>query len=257
MSVTVFVDYADGAQGETLAYFLNSHKEFGNHKFSDQNIQELTGLETKWFNTHSLIYKDWDENFLQYLNDWKSQSSRVKVLSYHLYKYPGHIEFLKNHIPDVRFIKINSDNYEDFYKYDYIRKILFRKLTKQNINEIKFLIPDTHKVTIIQLLKQDQLRGIDVALANLAQPITTQTRQQLVKNFLSQRMIPPSQDIEVDYHDWFLDSKSLPMAYEKLCNQLKICPDPLKLDKLLKRNEKNLTELNVFVKNFDQLLETL
>jgi hypothetical protein len=257
MTDTVFVDYADGAQGETLAYFLNSHEEFGNHNFLDQNIQELPGMDTKWFNTHSLVYKDWDNNFLQYLEAWNSQSNRAKVLSYHLYKYPGHVELIKNHIPSVRFVRINSDKYENFYKYDYIRKILFRKLTKQHINEIKFLIPDTHKVTIIQLLKNDQLRGIDVALANCSQPITTQARQQLVKNFLCQPMSPPSQDIEINYHDWFLDLTSLPAAYEKLCEQLKICSDPLKLDKLLKRNEKNLTELNVFVKNFDQLLETL
>lgn len=257
MSVTVFVDYADGAQGETLAYFLNSHVEFDNYEFSDQNIQELDGSDTKWFNTHSLAYKDWGLNFLQYLQHWQSQSSRAKVLSYHLYKYPDHVDLLKIHVADVRFIKINSHGYEDFYKYDYLRKILFRKLTKKNLREIQFLVPDKHKISIIQLLKQDQLRGIDIVLANGDQPINSRSRRDFIHSYLVRSFVLPSQDLEINYHDWFLNCESLPGAYEKLCHQLKICPDQTKLDKLIEKNKKNQIELKAFKDNFDQLLETL
>lgn len=257
MSATIFVDYADGARGELLAYFLNSHVEFNNHEFEDHNMQDLHGLGIKWFNSHSLVSQDWDENFLEYLQAWKKQSSPAKALSYHLYKYPHHVDLLKTHIDHVRFIKINSNGHEDFCKYDYIRKVLFRKLTKQNLEEIKFLIPDIQKIPIIQLLKQDRLRGIDLELARSGQAINTQSRQQFVHEFLAQQVTLPTQDIEISYHNWFLDLSCLPGAYEKLCSELKICADQNKLDKLLMKNEKNLTELESFMDNFNQLMETL
>jgi hypothetical protein len=257
MTPNIFVDYVDGAQGELLAYFLNSHAELGNHSLLDHNIQELNGAEFKWFNNHSLGCLDWDKNFVQYLHTWMSQPLRAQVLTYHLYKYPHHVDLIKELVPNVHFIKINSAGYENFYKYDYIRKILFRKLNKKNLAEIKFLIPETFKIPIIQLLKQDRLLGIDIILANLGVPSNVHARVKFVQDFLDRVMIPPSNDIVIDYHDWFLDPARTPNAYLELCNKLKICPDPDKLDKLIMRSKINLKELKKFINNFDQLLETL
>lgn len=254
---TVFVDYEDGAQGETLAYFLNSHQEFGNHEFVDQNLQDLDGLGTKWFNSHSLVKPDWQENFGKYIHIWKTDSTQAKVLSYHLYKYPEHIEILKTHIPDIRFVKINSAGHENFYKYDYIRKVLLRKLGKQNLKEIKFLTPEQHKIKIVQLLQHNQLLGVDIALANLDQPINKQTRQKYICDFLDQQVELPSQDLEISYHDWFLDTNATAQAYRQLCDQLKICPDADKLHKLTLKNDRNLTELKSFILNFDKLMDQL
>lgn len=257
MSSTVFVDYADGAQGETLAYFLNSHREFGDHEFVDQNLQTVNGVGIKWFNSHSLVNLDWQDNFESYLSSWHADSSRAKVLSYHLYKYPGHIHILQTWIPDVRFVRINSAGYEKFYKYDYIRKVLLRKLDKQNLNEIKFLTPEQYKIKIVQLLQTNQLLGVDLVLARANQAITRQNRQTYIHNFLDQQITPPSQDIEINYHDWFLSTDSTAQAYQQLCDQLKICPDADKLHTLILKNHRNLTELQSFILNFDQLMDAL
>lgn len=257
MTPTVFVDYEDGAQGETLAYFLNSHQEFGDHEFVDQSLQDIDGQGIKWFNSHSLVSADWDENFEKYLDSWHTDTSRARVLSYHLYKYPEHIDILKARVPGVRFVKINSAGYENFYKYDYIRKVLLRKLNKHNLNEIKFLTPEQHKIKIVQLLQHNQLLGVDLALAVSGQPITPQNRQIYIRDFLDQRVNPPSQDIEILYHDWFLDTASTAQAYDRLCDQLKICPDDDKLHKLISKNDRNLKELQSFILNFDNLMDQL
>lgn len=257
MTATVFVDYHDGAQGETLALFLNSHREFANHEFTDQNLQDIDGLGIKWFNSHSLVCPDWASNFLKYLDQWQNDKSRAQVLSYHLYKYPEHVEILKAHVPGVRFVKINSTGHENFYKYDYIRKVLFRKLGKNNLEEIKFLTPEHHKVAVIQLLKQNRLMGVDLALVNLNQPINKQTRQRYIGDFLDQQIKLPSQDIEINYQDWFVNAHNTAKAYHQLCDQLKICPDADKLHTLTLKNDRNLKELELFVKNFDKLMETL
>ena len=142
----------------------------------------------------------------------------------------------------TRFIKINAAGYEHVIRSDFERKVWFRKMTKKDVGEVKFLLQrlDSNKQQkAIELYLKQELIFKDLMDDDSVNDVV-----EIVKT-------PPSQDIEIFYRDFFLDFDAIPSAYKKLCSELKIIPDTTLLNQLIDRNKKNWQDLQSYLLTCD------
>jgi len=220
----IVVDYQEGAGGEFIASWLSAH--FGQKLQTD--LQSNPNHLQKWLNLHSLVQPDWQENFGNYLltfnRECASQDIDKIAVSYHLYKYPEHVEILKT-INQAKFVRINCVGFEARVDIDFNQKILDRVLL--DFAEVHFMLKNQTQEKIkhfLNLFKQKKLTYRDLVPGKI--------------DHASKQL--PSDDIEIMYEDFFIDFKKTPKAYENLCDQLQLQPSVELLDALIDRNTKNL-----------------
>lgn len=225
----VVVDYQEGAGGEFLASFISAH--WG--QFLSENPQTNPNQLQKWLNSHSLIYTDWNKNFSQYLKEFINHCTKHDIKSiavpYHLYKWPNHVNIIKDIIYPARFVKINSTGNESKINNDFQKKVLRRTLGIKDLNEIQFLLSTQdikQKNKCMQLFKQGTLTIGDIL------PVPDNYSPKVL----------PSQDVEIAYHKFFIDFDQTPAAYQKLCQEINLAFNDKLLSTLINRNKKNLQQ---------------
>lgn len=223
----IVVDYQEGAGGEFIARWLSAH--FGHQLEFDQ--QKNPDHMQKWLNSHSLSFHNWDQTFCahfrQFVRECQQQGIDQIAVPYHLYKFPHHVTVIQEQIPNVRFVRICCDQYVDRVYADFSRKVLDRPIT--SFSELQFLLQDRDHDAVkhnIRRWRQGELTYRDLW------PQSQQDLQTL-----------PSQDVQIDYGDFFCHFDQTAQAYEKLCNELGLVPDLILLSALLERNQKNLLDL--------------
>lgn len=223
----IVIDYQEGAGGEFIANFISSH--FGYKLEFDQQANPTHNQ--KWLNSHSIVTPDWDLNFetyfLRFLSNCKNQSIDKIAVPYHLYKWPSHVKKIKNIVNNARFVKINCEQYLQEIQSDYDRKVLLRVI--QDFSELKFLLQCQSKEIVEKALKLYKQKKLTVG--------------DIVSGYNKQLKQLPSNDIEIDYGDFFCNFDQTPHAYQKLCGELDIAPNADLLLKLLERNKKNYQSL--------------
>lgn len=251
----IIVDYIDGAGGEYMSYFIDSHKELSNYTPDQYNMQ--TPARYKILNTTSLMNSTWDEDFA---DEYSKIKNDTNVVSYHLYKFPHHIDIIRRIDPAVRFVRIDSEDNNKLIKYDFVRKIYLRKFTNKDLPEIKILIntfDNDKKIAVVQKLKMGDLYHIDLELIQRNMAVTRKNRLDAIYDFVDKKITPPSSDITISYTDFFVDFAKTPAAYQTLCDQLNIEYDSTKLNLLLERNKQNYIDAVKFIDNFEKQIEKL
>ena len=228
----IVFDYVEGSGGEFFANFLSAH--FGSTLSASP--QQNPNFLQKWLNSQSLVVKNWDQEFKKQLIEFQDlcDGSRVSRLAvpYHLYKWPHHMGIISEMFP-TRFVKINVAGYEHTVQTDFERKVWFRKMTKQDVGEVKFLLQRldlAQQQTVLDLYRKQQLIFKDLVGGDgvIGGP-------------------PPSQDMEIFYKDFFIDFDRTVDAYRKLCAELEIIPDFTLLSELIDRNKKNWQDLQSYL----------
>jgi len=225
----IVVDYQAGAGGEFIARFISAH--FGHTLEFDQ--QQNPSPIQKWLNSHSLINKDWGDRFpvffQLFLKICKDQNISRLAVPYHLYKWPRHVDHILDQVPHARFVKINCDRYADQVYADFQRKILDRPL--KNFTELQFLLTNQPRESIIEKLKSYKLGQLQY--------------RDIVFNSGAELQTLPSNDVEIDYGDFFCNFDQTVKAYEELCAKIKIVPSIVLISALLDRNKKNLQQQQI------------
>jgi len=228
----IVVDYQEGAGGEFLANWLSAH--FGQKLNYDQ--QTDPNYLQKWLNSHSLIKDDWRKNFNNYLLSFNKECNKHHVyriaVPYHLYKYPEHVDIIKK-INQARFVRINCTGYEAHVNNDFQRKIIDRLLGPKDFAVVKFLLTNKsqeHVNYCLELFKNKKLTYGKLLSVHYPSGIKKHT---------------PSDDVEIMYEDFFINFDRTSAAYQTLCNQLQLSPNPQLLDALIDRNKKNLQHLQI------------
>lgn len=231
----IVVDYQEGAGGEFVASWLSSH--FG-HQLAE-NLQKNPNYYQKWLNSHSLITKEWCHSFAGFFREFittcQSQGITQIAVPYHLYKWPHHVDIIKDCCPYVRFVRINCNGYEHEVSAEFQRKVCSKKLEPADFGMIKFMLTHRTKEEIthaLALFKNQQLTFNDL-VPNGNNPIQ-------LKNL-------PSQDVEISYQDFFVNFACAEQAYKQLCVDLDILPDAALLDALIERNKKNWQDLQEYL----------
>lgn len=221
----IVVDYQEGAGGEFVSNWLSAH--FGQKLETD--LQLNPNYLQKWLNSHSLIQSDWRKNFNKYLlmfnDECTKRGVRSIAVSYHLYKYPEHVEILKK-VNQPRFVRINCTGYEDQVVRDFRRKVLDRVLGPGDFAEIKFILCNQPQEKVKHYM--DLYRRQALTYCKL---LSYDPKIEL-KHL-------PSNDVEITYKDFFVDFDQTPTAYQTLCSQLQLTPNAQLLDALIDRNKKN------------------
>lgn len=227
----IVVDYQEGAGGEFIARFISAH--LGHNLEWDQ--QSNPDHTQKYLNSHSLVEPNWNKNFANYLSkyiDFCTQQGIENIaVPYHLYKWPHHVHTIRQQIPQVRFVRISCHDAIQQVNAEFRRKVLDRRIT--DFNELQFLLSnkDRNRVkTLLKLFQQKQLFYKDID-----------------QNFTTELQILPSNDIEIFYTHFFINFEQTDNAYSKLCIELGLTPNELLLSTLLKRNKKNLQDLNLYL----------
>jgi hypothetical protein len=144
---------------------------------------------------------------------------------------------------------------------DFIRKVWLKKFNISDLAEIKFLTQNfslEDKKIIIDQLQQNKLLWLDLFLLKQKIPLSTDSRLTAINDFQTfPKKVCPTNDIVVEYDDFFIDFDRTPGAYKQLCDQLEILPSADKLDKLIHRNKKNYNDLKKFATNFNHYLKEL
>lgn len=223
----IVVDYQEGAGGEFVARFVSSH--FGHQlEFDQQHNPDTT---QKWLNSNSIVNPDWDAKFETYLETFLDHCNENNVkqiaVPYHLYKWPEHVEKILKKINHTRFIKINCDKHIDKIFLEFDRKVLSRPI--QNFSELQFLLQNKNKDHVDSMLKLYRQKKLTYG------DVFSKHQHQLRKL--------PSNDVEIQYEDFFCNFDQTPHAYQKLCKQLDIAPNANLLLRLLDRNKKNYQSL--------------
>ena len=78
-----------------------------------------------------------------------------------------------------------------------------------------------------------------------------------IDEFVNNRLTTPTKDITISYRDFFVDFNNAQLAYDKLCAELNLQPDYVKLNLLVKRNKKNYCDALNFIKQYDTIKKTL
>lgn len=231
MDKFIVVDYQEGAGGEFIARFISAH--FGHELEFDQ--QARPDHAQKWLNSYSIVKQDWDTNFQTYFDTFLKRCASHGIsdiaVPYHLYKWPRHVELILTQMPHTRFVRINCKGYYTQINTDFHRKVSDRKLT--DFRELQFLLANRDRnfvKDILKLYKEQKLYYRDIFPA---------------PSICSKTL--PSEDIEINYSDFFCDFNQTASAYEKLCSQLKLVPDILLLTALLERNKKNQQDLSNYL----------
>jgi hypothetical protein len=224
----IVVDYQEGAGGEFVARFVSSH--FGHQlEFDQQHNPDTT---QKWLNSNSIVNTDWDAKFEIYLETFLNHCNENNIkqiaVPYHLYKWPRHVEEILKKINHTRFIKINCDKHVDKIYLEFDRKVLSRPI--QNFSELQFLLQNKNKDHVDSMLKLYRQKKL--------------TYRNMFPNQEHQLHKLPSNDIEIQYEDFFCNFDLTPHAYQTLCEQLDIAPNANLLSMLLDRNKKNYQSLH-------------
>jgi len=247
LSSLVVVDYIEGAGGEFLSQTINRHNGFS----------DIVVLQ-KWFNSERHIIPNWEDEFAHRADAFVSQCETQLVnniaVSYHLCFYPEQIEVLRLLSDNTRFVKIDSTGYANMVKMDFVRKVLFNRINKTQIREVKYRIRDdrgplAHK--LLNLLMNNQLLGIDLVLYKRKLDITKDNRESVFNQLMEKTDVCPTNDITISYEDFFVNLDNLKKSYYNLCNSLNIVPSEAIAESMLIRNTKNLEEVTTFTKNFD------
>lgn len=227
MDKLIVIDYQEGAGGEFIARLISAH--FGHELNFDQ--QQHPNHIQKWMNSHSIVEPDWDQRFPIYfrmfLDLCQTQGINQLAIPYHLYKWPRHVDLILEKLPNTRFVKINCEHYLPQVHADFQRKILDRPLV--NFGELQFLLKNKPKDFIKSRL--ELYKHKDLTYRNLFPPTPLQLQQL------------PSNDIDLDYGDFFSNFDQTAQAYENLCSALGLTPDVMLLSLLLERNKKNYQDL--------------
>lgn len=229
----VVVDYQEGAGGEFIARFISAH--YGHNLEFDQQLDP--DHIQKWLNSHSIVNSDWDLNFESYFVIFLAHCNHYQIkeiaVPYHLYKWPGHAAIISKIVNHTRFVKINCDTYIDKIFVEFDRKVLSRHI--EDFSEFQFLLKNKTRDFISvawKLYKQKKLTYRN---------IFSEQPQQLQKL--------PSNDIEIQYEDFFCNFEQTTNAYQTLCKQLDLEPNFDLLLMLLDRNKKNYQSLNNHLSN--------
>ena len=227
----IVVDYQEGAGGEFVASWLSSH--FGHQLVEDP--QKNPSYCQKWLNSYSLVNKDWGQAFAEFFQNFlttcQSQGITQIAVPYHLYKWPHHVDTIKDCCPHVRFVRINCNGYKDTISAEFQRKVCSKKLGPADFGMVKFMLAHQSKEQIkhaLALFKNQQLTFGDI--------MPTEIQSTQLKDL-------PSQDIEINYQDFFVSFDRTEQAYKQLCIELDILPNTALLDALIKRNKKNWQDL--------------
>jgi hypothetical protein len=224
----IVVDYQEGAGGEFMARFLSAH--FGHTLEFDQ--QQNPNKIQKWLNSHSLVNKDWDQAFPRYFQVFLKlcQEQGIAELSvpYHLHKWPWHVDIILSQVPQARFVRINCNNHVDQVYADFQRKVLNRPITE--FSELQFLLNGQNSDFVNEKVLSYR-RG-------------TLTYQDIFPDSQPGLQTLPSNDVEVDYGNFFSNFDQTAVAYEELCAKIKIDTNFELLSALLERNQKNQQDLN-------------
>ena len=231
----IVVDYQEGAGGEFFASWLSSH--FG-HRLVE-NLQKNPDYCQKWLNSYSLVTNEWDEKFADFfqtfLTTCQGQGITRLAVPYHLYKWPHHVDTIKNCCPHVRFVRINCKGYEQEISAEFRRKVCSKKLGSEDFGMVKFMLTHRTKEEIkhaLALFKAQELTFNDL------EPFRIQ--QTSLKNL-------PSRDVEIDYQDFFVNFDNTKTAYQQLCVDLDMSPDITLLNALIDRNKKNWQDLQQYL----------
>lgn len=224
----VIVDYQEGAGGEFLASFVSAH---WGHDITP-NPQSQGNRVQKWLNSHSLVRPQWDQNFelnfAEFITLCEQHSIKQISVPYHLYKWPDHCERISNQIAHTRFVQIDVSGYLDHISADFRRKVLRRRLHSADFGEIKFFLQGQnieHQRRCMNLFRQGTLTLVDI--------------RPEFESYSGQKTLP-SRDIKINYGDFFVDFDRTPAAYQQLCENLNMTPNPDLLQQLIDRNRKNL-----------------
>jgi hypothetical protein len=233
MNKFIVVDYQEGAGGEFLSRFLSAH--YGHEFFFDQ--QQNPDPIQKYLNFHSIINLNWDslfpEFFQKFLDLCRHRNITEIAIPYHLYKWPQHIKHIIEKVSYARFVKICCKGYEDKIQADFQRKILDRPIG--DFGELQFLLTNQDRNSVkdyVYAWKQGNLKYKDI-----------------FPNIDIKRGDLPSNDIKIDYGDFFCNFNQTTKAYEKLCDELSLTPNSMLLMALLERNKKNQHDLQDYMKN--------
>lgn len=225
------MDYQEGAGGEFFASWLSAH--FGQTLVA--NTQENPNYCQKWLNSYSLINKGWNEQFFNFFQNFLSNCQDRGItqiaIPYHLYKWPNHVKIIRDCCPFVRFVRINCNRYKNEIAADFQRKVLLKKLGPADFGLIKFMLNHCTKEEVnhvLTLFKNQELVFGDL--------VTNSMQSTQLKNL-------PSQDIEINYQDFFVDFDNTAQEYQKLCAELNISPNNKLLTALIERNKKNWQDL--------------
>lgn len=257
----IIIDYTEGSGGEYFSNFLTCHLM---NKVLEDNMQESLDWHQKYFNSLSLITVDWVDNFDHYLdkflnlcNDYQIKNISIPL---HLYKFPNLAEKFFKIAREVRFVKINNTGYEDLTVIDFLRKVYLKKVQIKDLNKIKFRINDFNekqKIIVIEHLKNNNLYWLDLELIKNNETPNSISRRYVVEKLLNTKMLLPSDDIEINYKDFFIGFENLTDKYYLLCENLAISPDIKLLDMLIVRNSKNANDLNQYIERFSTVFDQL
>jgi hypothetical protein len=224
----IVVDYQDGAGGEFIARFISSH--FGHKLEFDQ--QQNPDHTQKWLNSNSIVNPDWDWNFESYFETFLLHCDQHNIkeiaVPYHLYKWPDHVRKICAKVNNTRFIKINCDKHIDKIFLEFDRKVSSRPI--QDFFELQFLLQNKNKQYVDSVLKLYRQK--------------TLTYGDMFPGHQHQLQTLPSNDIEIQYEDFFCNFDKTTHAYQTLCQELDIDPNHDLLSLLLDRNKKNYQSLN-------------
>jgi hypothetical protein len=258
----VVVDYVDGAGGEYISNIVNSHTEFNSAETPlASNMQAVSDETQKWFNSRrQLNAKNWKEVFPAECDMFLDRCAVEQInnisIPYHLYIHPDHESAFKLLSNKTQFVKIEMDNYLDLVVMDYARKVLFRPLTKANFNEVKYRITNPKSddsKELVSLMMQGHLFAIDLILYRDKMKINRENRQQRLTYLLDRQRTCPSNDIVINYEDFFVSFDKTEKSYYNLCESLNITPSSEILNAMLVRNKANFEELTEFTKNFESI----
>jgi hypothetical protein len=231
----IVVDYQEGSGGEFVASWLSAH--FGH--LLVENPQKNPDYYQKWLNSHSLITSNWNENFSKFFLDFVTRCCDLGItqiaVPYHLYKWPHHVDIIKDCCPHARFVRINCKEYQREVSAEFDRKVRFKKLGPKDFATVKFMLTQKSSKEIqrvLTLFKKQELVFQDL-MPNIKKT--------------SRLKILPSQDIEINFRDFFVDFDQTKVAYNRLCDELALSPDNTLLGMLIERNKKNWQDLQNYL----------
>lgn len=252
----IVVDYVDGAGGEFISSCINHHANFYCESPNEFYITAQTNKIQKYFNSQELIGNNINSIINEFLNLCEINKVKNVAVSYHLYKRPANIEIIKNNIQSTRFVAINHTDHNELINLDFVRKVYFNRITKKDLNTIKFRITnfdDKQKKLLFDLLRSDRLIEMDFDLIAKNIIPNYDSRLEHLNNFIKRRKTPPSKDLEINYENFFVNLDNLKESYYNLCEQLNIVPIDNVYELIFNRNKKNFDKLNEFIKNFENI----
>ena len=245
----IVVDYIEGAGGEYFAQFLSDHMNTAQHRWLQ-----------KYFNSQSLVTKNWDQDFEHHLNKFLELCNKQNVneiaVPYHLYKWPHQFDLFNRIAHTVRAVKIDSTQYNREVALDFLRKIYLCPFDNTQISQLAYLAnsaTDKVKQELNEQLRSSGLQWIDVIITL----DNTLTKRQLVDQVLRHTTMLSTQDVKIDYGVFYVNRAGIEDKYNLLCKQLDITSNLELLEELIKRNKENWDTLTQFIREFPEIYKQL